>query len=155
MRDLYGHSGKILRVDLSSREITDIPTMYYADKFLGGRGIAARIYWDEVAPEVKALDAENRLIFALGPLGGFPVIGGSRWTVCGKSPAISPETFSYSNLGGYWGAELKFAGYDAIVVQGKSDKPVYLHVADNTVKISDASALWGKTSIKAREMLKR
>ncbi len=155
MRDLYGHAGKILRVDLSSREITDIPTAYYADKFLGGRGIAAGIYRDEVAPEVKAFDAENRLIFALGPLAGFPVIGSSRWTVCGKSPAIFPEAFSYSNLGGYWGAGLKFAGYDAIVVQGKSDKPVYLYVADNTIEIRNASALWGKTSIEAREALKQ
>ena len=149
----FGYAGKILRLDLSSGSITEFSTLDYV-RFLGGRGIAAKIYWDEVSPEVNALDADNRLIFATGPLAGLPVLGSSRWTVCGKSPAPTPEHFCYSNLGGRWGAELKFAGYDALVVQGKSEEPVYLFLHDDTAELKDASALWGKGSIETREILK-
>jgi aldehyde:ferredoxin oxidoreductase len=101
MSEHKGYAGKILKLNLSTRRSVIIPTKDYSDLFLGGRGVAARIYWDEVAPTVKPFEAENVLIIALGPLAGFPLIGGSRWTVCGKSPAIHPATFSYSNLGGY------------------------------------------------------
>ncbi len=152
----YGYAGRILRVDLSSGRTTAVPTMDYADRFLGGRGIAAKIYWDEVAPEVKALEPDNRLIFITGPLAGVsPGVGAVRWLVCGKSPVTTPEQFSYCNLGGSWGTELKFAGYDGVVVHGKSDKPVYICIEDGTVEIRDASALWGKSTLETREILKR
>ena len=131
-----------------------MPTMDYADRFLGGRGIAAKIYWDEVPPEVKAFDPENRLIFATGPLAGFKGVSGSRWQVCGKSSLTTPEYFNYSNLGGNWGAQLKLAGYDALVIQGKSENPVYILIQDETVEIRDASTLWGKSTVETREMLK-
>jgi len=150
---IYGYAGKILRADLSSGSASTVSTIDYSDRFLGGRGIAARIYWDEVTPEISAFDAENRLIFISGPLCGVSAIGGSRWEVCGKGPA-TPARFCYGNLGGRWGAALKFAGYDGIVVEGKSDKPVYLFIHDDTVEFRDASALWGKGAIEAREMLK-
>ena len=150
----FGYAGKILRINLSSRSTTEVSTLDYSDKFLGGRGIAAKLYWDEVPPEAGAFDEENGLIFATGPLAGIPVLGGSRWQVCGKSPAPSPEHFCYCNLGGRWGAELKFAGYDAIVVQGKSERPVYLLVNNDTAELRDASDLWGKGAIETREMLK-
>jgi len=147
-----GYAGKILRVDLSSGRITDFPTRDYADRFVGGRGIAAKIYWDEVSPDINALAPENQLIFVTGPLAGFPGLSGSRWQVCGKSP--STEQFSYSSAGGSWGAWLKFSGYDGIVIQGKSDKPVCLFLQDGTAEIKDASALWGKGSIETRDILK-
>ncbi len=131
-----------------------MPTMDYADRFLGGRGIAAKIYWDEVPPEVNAFDPENRLIFAVGPLAGFKGVSGSRWQVCGKSALTTPEYFNYSNLGGNWGAQLKLAGYDALVIQGKSENPVYILIQDETVEIRDASTLWGKSTVETREMLK-
>jgi aldehyde:ferredoxin oxidoreductase len=147
-----GYAGKILRVDLSSGGISETPTADYSDRFLGGRGIAAKVYWDEVPPEARALDEENTVILATGPIGGVPVFAGSRWTVCGKIPSV--ERFSYGNFGGRWGAALKFAGYDAIVIQGKSEKPIYLFVHDGTAELRDASALWGKGAIETREMLK-
>jgi len=142
-----------------------MPTTDYADRFIGGRGIATRIYWDEVPPETSAFDPANRLIFVTGPLAGFPGLAGSRWQVCGKAPylagfpgAVAADTarehFSYSNFGGSWGAHLKFAGYDALVLQGKSDKPVYLLVQDGSAEIRDASALWGKGTVEVREALK-
>ncbi len=151
---LHGYAGKILRVNLSSGQTTEISTNDYADRFLGGRGIAAKIYWDEVRPEIGAYDAENRLIFALGPMAGIPALGASRWGVFGKSPLTTPEKFNYGNLGGRWGAELKFAGYDGIIVQGKSATPVYLLISDGKVELKDASGLWGKGAIQTRDLLK-
>jgi len=94
----YGYAGKILRVDLSSGSTSLMSTMDYAERFLGGRGIAAKIYWDEVPPEVKAFDPENRLIFATGPLAGLKGVSGSRWQICGKSALTTPEYFNYCNL---------------------------------------------------------
>ncbi len=152
MTKQYGYAGKILRVDLSSGSTSLIPTMDYADRFLGGRGIAAKIYWDEVSPEIGPFDPENRLIFILGPLAGFPGLTGSRWMVCGKSPGTTG--FLYSNFGGGWGAQLKLAGYDGIVIQGKSDKPVYLFIQDDVIEIRDATDLWGKGTGEVREALK-
>jgi aldehyde:ferredoxin oxidoreductase len=147
-----GYTGKILRVDLTAGKTTDVPTKDYSDKFLGGRGIAAKVYWDETPAGVSALDAENVVTFATGPIGGVPVFAGSRWTVCGKIPSV--ERFSYGNFGGRWGAELKFAGYDAITVHGKSEKPVYLFLHDGTAELRDASDLWGRGAIESREILK-
>ncbi len=129
--------------------------MDYADRFIGGRGLAAKIYWDEVPPEVKPFDPENRLIFTIGPLAGFSGLAGSRWQVAGKSPTTTPEQFSYCNLGGHWGVHLRFAGYDGVIIQGKSDKPVYLLIEDDAVEIRDASALWQKGAIKTRNALKQ
>jgi aldehyde:ferredoxin oxidoreductase len=149
----FGYAGKTLKVDLSSGDITETPTTDYTDRFLGGRGLAAKVYWDEVSPEVRAFDPQSRLIFATGPLGGLPTIGGSRWTICGKSAAT--ERFSYCNLGGGWGANLKFAGYDAVVVHGQSERPVYLLIDGDQVELKSASAIWGKGTIQTREALKR
>ena len=154
MTEQYGYAAKVLTVDLSSGSITDLPTADYTDRFLGGRGVAAKVYWSEVSPDVEPFAPENRLLFMTGPLAGFPGIAGSRWTVCGKSPATIPEHFSYTNLGGSWGAHLKFAGYDGIVVKGKADRPVYLAIQDGIAEIRDGSALWGKSTVETREALK-
>jgi aldehyde:ferredoxin oxidoreductase len=154
MANNYGYAGSILKVDLSQGSTVVISTRDYAERFVGGRGFAAKLYWDGVSPETRAFDPENRLIFTNGPLAGFAGLAGSRWQVCGKSPAITPEFFSYANLGGNWGAWLKFAGYDAVIIEGKSDKPVYLLLQDGRVEIKDASFLWGKGAIETRELLK-
>ncbi len=149
-----GYMGRIARVDLSSGTVTHIPTEEYAQAFLGGQGIATKLYWDEVPPQVKAFDPENRLIFATGPCAGFTGLAGARWVVCGKSPATTPQFFAHSNLGGSWGAELKFAGFDGLVIQGQAERPVYLLVHDGEIKIRDASSLWGKGSVQVRKILK-
>ncbi len=152
---ISGYAGKILRVDLSTGETETADTADYAGRFLGGRGFAAKVCWDEVPPEVGALDEENRLIFACGPLCGLSGLGSSRWVVCGKSPYTTPDHFNYCNMGGTWGAALKSAGYDAVVVHGKSDRPVYLLLHDDEVELKDASGLWGKGAIEARDMIKK
>lgn len=149
-----GYAGKIARVDLSTGKVTHIPTENYAEDFIGGQGMAAKIYWDEVPPQVQAFDPENRLIFAPGPCAGFNGLAGARWVVCGKSPATTPQFFSHCNMGGGWGTELKLAGFDGLVVQGKADKPVYLLVQDGEISIKDAANLWGKGSVQVREILK-
>ena len=149
-----GYTGCIARVDLSIGAITNIPTDAYAGDYLGGRGMATRIYWDEVGPGVQAFDVENRLIFGTGPCGGFEGLAGARWVVCGKSPGTTPHFFTHSNLGGSWGTELKCAGYDGLVVQGRAERPVYLLIEDGKIHIRDASAIWGKGAVQVREMLK-
>jgi len=152
--DIYGWCGKILNVDLSNSRVTERDTMDYADRFLGGRGIATRIYWEEVGPDVGAFDPENRLILMTGPLGGTGVQGASRFEAVGKSPMLMPEGFCYGNLGGFFGPYLKRAGYDGIVISGRSEKPVYVWIHDGKTKILDASLLWGKGVYDVREILK-
>jgi len=150
----FGYAGEILKVDLSDRKITRLPTVDYAGRFLGGRGVAAKLYWDMVPPQAGAFDPENCLICVTGPVAGFTGLAGNRWQVCGKSPAMEPEAFSYANLGERWGAWLKYAGYDGLVVQGKSDRPVYLLINNYTVEIRDASSLWGRSTFEAGDSLK-
>lgn len=141
---LHGWMGKILRVDLSDGRITRLNTMDYADRFLGGRGIATRIYWEMVGPEVGALDPANCLIFMTGPLGATGAQGASRFEVVGKSPMLVPEGFCYGNVGGFFGPYLKKAGYDGIVITGRSEKPVYLLIQDGTARLKNGADLWGK-----------
>jgi len=138
----YGYAGEILKVDLSIGKIMREATSDYAARFVGGRGFAAKLYWDMVPDNARALEPENCLIYATGPATGFSGIAGCRWQICGKSPAHDPEAFSYANLGGKWGPALKSAGFDALAVQGKADKPFYLYIHDGWAEIRDASILW-------------
>jgi len=149
----HGYAGRILRVDLSSEQTSIVPTADYG-AFVGGRGMAARIHWDEVPSNVSALDPQNRLSLLTGPLVGFAGFASSRWQVCGKSPATVPEHFCYSNLGGTWGVALKFAGYDGVVVQGKADRPVYCLAEEGGAELRDAGHLWGRGAIETRDILK-
>jgi aldehyde:ferredoxin oxidoreductase len=149
----YGYSGTMLRVDLSSGKIAVVPTRDYAD-FIGGRGIAAGIHWAEVPSRVRAFDPENILTFITGPLTGFPGFGSSRLQVCGKSADTEPQQFCYSNLGGSWGVNLKFAGYDGLVVRGKADRPVYLVVDETSSRLRPGKHIWGKGAIETRTILK-
>jgi aldehyde:ferredoxin oxidoreductase len=152
METLKGYAGNILKVNLTTGDANQTPTAPYADLFVGGRGLAAKLYWEDVPPEIDAYDPENRLIFATGPISASTKIAGSRWQVCGKSPIH--DLFSFCNMGGVWGAQLKFAGYDALVVHGKADKPVYLFIEDDQIEIRDAADLMGKGAIATREILK-
>ena len=152
--DIFGWCGKILEIDLTHGTTADLDTMRYAERFLGGRGIASRIYWEQVAPEVSAFDPENRLILMSGPLGATGVPGASRFAVVGKSPMRMPEGFCYGNLGGYFAPALKRAGYDGVVVTGRAKRPSYLWIHDGKAVIRDASALWGKGAYEVRDRLR-
>ncbi len=140
---MTGYIGKIIRVNLSNKtvKIEDLDEKE-ALKFIGGRGLGTKILMDEVDPGVDAYSPENKLIFMTGPLSGTPTPTGGRYMVITKSPLTG--TVACSNSGGYWGAELKSAGYDGIILEGKSESPVYISIVDEKVEIHDASHLWGK-----------
>jgi aldehyde:ferredoxin oxidoreductase len=148
-----GYAGKILRVNLSTGDVSTTPTELYSDRFLGGRGIALKIHWDEVPKESNAFDPENRFVIMSGPTCGVPGLAGSRWQVSGKSPVHN--LFSYNNMGGSLGARLKFAGFDGLVAHGKADKLCYLLIDNEKVELRDASYLKGKGAIDSRETLKK
>ncbi len=151
-----GWVGKILRVDLTNGKTSEISTFDYVPKFLGGRGLGAKICWDEVPPEVGAFDPENRLIFATGPMQGTLAPTSGRLTVVGKSPQTGPiESFVRSSVGGHFAPELKWAGYDALIIQGRASKPVYLWITDQKVEILDASGLWGLDTYQAQQVIWR
>ena len=147
----YLYSGAILRVDLTNRKITKEPTSSYASEFLGGRGINIKILYDGVPPEVKPLDPESVLLFGFGPMVGTPVPA-PRTEVTAKSPING--FLGTNNFGGYFAPEVKFAGYDNIVITGKADKPVYLYIYNDQVEIRDASHLWGKDTYVTQEILR-
>ncbi|MFC2033603.1 aldehyde ferredoxin oxidoreductase N-terminal domain-containing protein [Chloroflexota bacterium] len=150
---MYGYTGSILICDLSEQSSSAIPTSEYSRSFLGGRGIASRLYWEMVPSYINALDPTNPLIIMTGPLAGFSGLSGSRWQICAKSPALTPESFSYSNLGGAWGANMKFAGFDGLVIRGVAEKPVYLFINNGVCEYRDAAELWGVGAVEARDKL--
>jgi len=147
-------------VDLSTGATRTIATDRYASRFVGGRGLATGIYWDEVPPEVGFDHEDNRLILAVGPLCGAPGgLGGSRWGIFGKSPFPAAshggrDHFCYGNLGGRLGAALRFAGYDAVVVHGKADHPVALVIEADGVTFSPADDLWGLSTVETMARLR-
>jgi aldehyde:ferredoxin oxidoreductase len=152
---MYGWMGKILHIDLTNAHISEIPTQIYAEKYLGGRGIASRLYWEKVTPKVKAYDAENRLIFMTGPLLASGAQGAARLCVAAKSPMAYPEGYCYGSMGGFFPAELKKAGWDGIVIDGRADRPIYLLINNDKAELRDAAALWGKGAYKVGEILKQ
>lgn len=152
--DLYGWVGKILKLNLSTGENETVETRPYAERFLGGRGIATKIYWDDMKPGLSAFDPENMLIFMTGPLVASGVQAASRMAVVGKSPMMNPEGFCYANMGGFFGPFLKKAGYDGLVVKGRAQAPSYLWINDGEVRILDAADLWGKGTYQVRDILK-
>jgi aldehyde:ferredoxin oxidoreductase len=143
MATSYGWTGKILRVDLTAGKITETPTSDYAPQLIGGRGIAAMIYWEEVSPECEALSPENALIMMTGVADGTLLPSGSRLCVVTKTPVLEKECYMPSSPSGHVSAELKFAGYDGIVVTGKSPRPVYLWINDGKAELRSAERLWG------------
>jgi len=153
MVDAYGYGGKILRVDLSHGVTSvDAPDEVFCRKYIGGAGFIAYYLLKELAPGVEPLSPENKLIFALGPVTGVPLSGGGRHCIGAKSPLTGG--YGKSEVGGFWGAELKHAGYDTIIIEGKAKKPVYLWIHDGEVSIRDASHLWGKNTKETQQSIR-
>lgn len=151
---MVGYAGNILHVDLCSGTIKQIPTEIYADSYLGGRGIATKLYWDLVPPEVGAFSPQNILVFMTGTFVGCGIPGANRMMIVGKSPLPDPEGFCYGNFGGFFPWELKRAGFDGIIITGASESPVYLWVENGQAQLRDASALWGKFPSEVERILK-
>ena len=149
-----GWTKKILRVDLSNGSIKSEPlNMQWAKDYLGQRGLATKYFVEEVDPKVDPLAPENKLIMTTGPLTGTAASTGGRYSVVTKGALTN--AIACSNSGGYFGAELKFAGWDMIIFEGKSAKPVYLSIEDDKVELRDAAHLWGKTVFQTEETIKK
>jgi aldehyde:ferredoxin oxidoreductase len=146
-------AGKLLRVNLTAGTVKSEPlNMEWARAYLGSRGLGSKYLISEIDPKVDPLSAENKLIWATGPLTGTMASTGGRYTVITKGPLTG--AIACSNSGGYFGAELKMAGWDMVIVEGKSATPVYLHINDDEAELRDASHLWGQSVWKTEEILK-
>jgi aldehyde:ferredoxin oxidoreductase len=149
----FGFRNCILRVNLSSGKIsTESPGEAFFKKMLGGRNIAGWYLNNEVSGECDPLSPENKIVVAVSIITGAPIPGSSRFTVAAKSPLT--EGYGDSEAGGFFGPELKFAGYDAIIIEGKAEKPSYLYITNDTVEIRSAAAIWGKETSKAQSCIR-
>ncbi|MFC2007870.1 aldehyde ferredoxin oxidoreductase family protein [Chloroflexota bacterium] len=149
-----GYTGTILRVDLSRGIITkERLDKDSVDRFIGGRGLNLKYLYDEIEPGIDPLGPDNKIIFGTGPCNGTLVPGSQRFTVTTKSPLTG--FIGDSNCGGDLGAELKYAGYDMIIIEGQSQKPVYLWINDENVELREADQLWGKTVFETRRIIER
>jgi len=147
----YGWKGTILRIKLSNNKVVkqDLPRNWARD-YIGCRGINSKILYDETKPRMDPFSPENKLIFGTGPLDGTP-FGMGRMSISTKSPRY---TLAEGGIGGFFGPELKFAGYDHIVIEGKAKKPTYIWIDDGNIEIRDATHIWGKTTSETDEIIK-
>ena len=148
-----GYNGKILRVSLSEMRVSsETIDEKFCRKYLGGSGFVAYFLLKELRQGIDPLGPENKLVFAVGPMTGTTMFGSSRTSIGAKSPLSGG--IALSQVGEYWGAELKRAGYDAIIVEGKAEKPVYLWVHDDEASLRDAGHLWGKFTKDAQQAIR-
>ena len=144
---MFGWMGKILRVDLTKGTIKE-EKLKEKDlhQYIGARGLGTKIFSDEVDAKVEPLSPENKLIFMTGPLTGTIATSSGRYNVITKGPLTG--AISASNSGGSFGPELKYAGWDGIIFEGKSEKPVYLWINNDEAELRDASEIWGKSVLR-------
>ncbi|MFQ5880632.1 MAG: aldehyde ferredoxin oxidoreductase N-terminal domain-containing protein, partial [Dehalococcoidia bacterium] len=140
-----GYMGKILRVDLSRRAVQDepLPDESVLRRWVGGTGLGLHYLWHETNPQMQATDAAAPVIFMTGPLTGTAAPSSGHYATVHLHYSI-PYAAAMGHASGYWGAYLKFAGYDGIIVKGVSQQPVYLWLHDGSAEIRDASHHWGK-----------
>jgi len=149
----YGYNGRILKVDLSNNKIwVEQPEDIFYRRYIGGEGFVAYYLLKELEPRVDPLSPKNKLIFAAGPVTGVPIPGNGRNSVGAKSPLTGG--FGESEVGGFWGAELKHAGFDAIIFDGKSKDPVYLWVHNGEAELRGAEHLWGKETGETESLIR-
>jgi aldehyde:ferredoxin oxidoreductase len=149
-----GWTRKILRVNLTDGTVKTEPlNMDWAMKYLGQRGLATKYLVEEIDPKVDPLSPDNKMIFATGPLTGTAASTGGRYSVITKGALTN--AIACSNSGGYFGAELKFAGWDMVIVEGRAPRPVYLTIINDECRIHDASAIWGTSVWDTDEWIKK
>lgn len=151
---MNGYAGKLLRVNLSNRNIAvETPEEGFYRRYFGGTGFIGYYLLKEVSKGVDPLGPDNKLIFALGPMTGHPLAGSGRNSVGAKSPLTG--AIGFSEAGGFWGAELKHAGFDAVIVEGKSETPCYIYIKDSQVEIRDGASIWGKTTAEVEDIIRQ
>ena len=149
-----GYTGRLLRINLSNKSIDIDATSAYLPSGIGGRGIAAQIAWNEIPKGMNAFDIDAPLMIITGPLTGTIAPFTGRTTVCGLAPQGFPQEFyTRSSFGGHWGPELKYAGFDGIIIIGRAEHPVYLKINNQKVSIEDASDLWGRGLIETQKLM--
>jgi aldehyde:ferredoxin oxidoreductase len=152
VKNFFGFNGKIGRIDLSSGTVlAEEPSEHFYQRYMGGRGFIIALLLKETKENIDPLGPDNKLIFALGPLTGMPLSGAGRNSIGAKSPLTGG--FGETEAGGYWGAELKKAGFDALVFEGKAPTPVYLWIKDGELELRDAKHLWGLEVAEAHEAI--
>jgi aldehyde:ferredoxin oxidoreductase len=151
---MNGWIGRCLRVNLNEGKhlIEDIPSAIF-DKFLGGRGHGVKVYTDEVSPQTDPLSPDNKLIFVSGPLVGTGAITGASCNVITKSSLTG--TLACAKMRGHFGAELKYAGFDMVIIEGKAEGPVVLSIRDDKVRLLPALEYWGRTTAATEELYKK
>ena len=150
---MYGRTGRCLRVNLTKgKHLVEEIAPELLDKFIGGRGLGVKVYSDEVDPQTDPLGSENKLIFVSGPLVGTGAISGASCNVVTKSALSS--TIACAKMRGHFGAELKFAGFDMIVVEGRAESPVILSILDDKINIRPALEYWGRSTSETEVMYK-
>ena len=148
----YGYMGKILHVNLTTGKIwTEDLSFDLVKEFLGGRGFGIKYVYENVSAGTDPFSPNNIIVISSGPLGGTLAPSSNRYSIITKSPLTGG--IGYSNSGGHFGPEMKYAGYDAIIIHGRANKPVYLKIFNDDVSINDASALWGKDVFYTTEAL--
>lgn len=148
----FGYMGQVLRIDLTHKRWTAEPlNKELVENFIGSRGFGAKVLWDETPAGIAPLGSENKLVISTGPLTGTKVQSASRWLVQFKSPLTG--IYCRSVGGGYFGAELKFAGYDMLIIEGEAERPVYVWIDDDKVEFRDATKVWGMNTLAARDFL--
>jgi aldehyde:ferredoxin oxidoreductase len=151
---MYGYAGKIMRIHLTNRKaIVEVLGKNLPLHYLGGKGFGAKIMLEELKPKIDPYDPSNPLIFATGPVNGFAFSGASRTCAVFKSPLTG--IWGESQCGGYFSPQLKYAGYDMMIVDGKSEKPVYLTIDDEKIDIHNASHLWNKDTFETEDIIKK
>jgi len=150
---MYGWNGRLLRVNLNKRKaVVEEYDAEMAKNFLGGRGFAAKILWDELKPGIDAFSPENRLVFATGPLTGFALPSSGKLVVAAKSPLTGG--YGDGNVGTHAAVQMRKAGYDAMVVESKAEKPIVLLAQDKQAEFLDAGDLWGLSSFETEDRLR-
>jgi aldehyde:ferredoxin oxidoreductase len=159
-KKMYGYSGKILRISLDKKKFFKFEDLSkeFPKKYIGGLGFGAKIIYDEVPGEIDAFDPRNLMVFSIGPLTASPWPSSADYVVCSKSPLVcNPDTlisaWGDGEAKGYFGPKMKSAGYDAIVITGKSPQPCYIYVNETSVELRDASCLWGKGTYETHDIL--
>jgi aldehyde:ferredoxin oxidoreductase len=152
---VYGWAGKILYINLTTGKVSTKPSEEYGRMLLGARGVNAKLFYEESKPNMSPYDPEAPLIFGAGVEAGAGLIGGSRMEVTGVSPSKTEE-YSYGNvgMGGTWSPELKFAGYDNVVVTGRAKEPVYIFINNDKVEIKSAKGIWGKGIFATQDLIR-
>ncbi|MHB8909957.1 MAG: aldehyde ferredoxin oxidoreductase family protein [Syntrophales bacterium] len=149
----YGYNGKILRVDLTSGAMrVEEPGELVYRTYLGGGGLASYYLLRELEPGIEPLSADNILIFASSVISGVPIAGMVRFTIAAKSPLTG--AYGEAEAGGFWGPELKFAGFDAVIITGKAAKPSYLWINDGKAEVRSAEKIWGLETGPAQEAIR-